>query len=108
MNYPYPGNVRELKHILEHACIVCRGNEIGTDALPLYLFSETTPKKAGPAAVTTPDSSNPLGHLEKEALLSALVVNGWSRKKASKALKINRTTLWRKMPRHGLLPERPV
>ncbi|HOD34917.1 MAG TPA: sigma 54-interacting transcriptional regulator [Syntrophales bacterium] len=108
MNYPYPGNVRELKHILEHACIVCRGNEIGTDALPLYLFSETTPKKAGPAAVTTPDSSNPLGHLEKEALLSALVVNGWSRKKASKALKINRTTLWRKMRRHGLLPERPV
>jgi PAS domain S-box-containing protein len=108
LNYPYPGNVRELKHILEHACIICRGSEIGVDALPLYLFSETKSRKAEPAAVTTPETSNPLGHLEKEALLSALVVNGWSRKKASKALKINRTTLWRKMKRHGLLVGKSV
>ena len=108
LNYPYPGNVRELKHILEHACIICRGSEIGVDALPLYLFSETKSRKAEPAAVTTPEASNPLGHLEKEALLSALVVNGWSRKKASKALKINRTTLWRKMKRHGLLVGKSV
>ena len=108
LNYPYPGNVRELKHVLEHACIICRGSEIGVDSLPLYLFGETISTKARPAVVTTPDTTNPLGHVEKEALISALVGSGWSRKEASKALKINRTTLWRKMRRHGLLPEKPV
>ncbi len=108
LHYSYPGNVRELKHILEHACIICRGSEIGVDALPLYLFNETISGKAGPAVVTTPDATNPLGHMEKEALLSALVGSGWNRKKASKVLKINRTTLWRKMKRHGLIPGKPV
>jgi transcriptional regulator of acetoin/glycerol metabolism len=78
------------------------------DSLPLYLFGETTSGKTRPAVVTTPDAINPLGHVEKEALLSVLVRSGWNRKEASKALKINRTTLWRKMRRHGLLPEKPV
>lgn len=108
LNYAYPGNVRELKNILEHACIICRGREVGVDSLPLYLLGERPAGKEGPSAATAPDAVNPLWHMEKEALLSALAGSGWSRKEASKMLKINRTTLWRKMKKHGLIPGRTV
>ena len=33
MHYPYPGNVRQLANILEYACIVCKGGQIGTQDL---------------------------------------------------------------------------
>ena len=108
LNYPYPGNVRELKHVLDHACMICRESEIGADSLPPYLFGEAVSGKARPAAVPTADKADTLEQMEKKVLLSALAGSGWSRKKASKALKLNRTTLWRKMRRHGLLPDKPV
>jgi len=87
LNYPYPGNVRELKHIIEHAVIVCNGDEINIDDLPLSIK-----KKASHAPA----------HNEEGELLDVLRSNGWNRVKASKALKINRTTLWRKMKKYGL------
>jgi two-component system response regulator HydG len=35
--YPYPGNVRELRNILERACLLCDGDEIHLQHLPLEL-----------------------------------------------------------------------
>ncbi len=87
LNYPYPGNVRELKHIIEHAVIVCNGDEINIDDLPLSIK-----KKASHAPA----------HNEEGELLDVLRSNGWNRGKASKALKINRTTLWRRMKKYGI------
>ncbi len=108
LNYTYPGNVRELKNILEHACIICRGNEIDVDCLPLYLVGERTAGEGRTTGAPGGNAPNPLERMEREAILSALAGSGWSRKEASKALKINRTTLWRKMKRHGLLPDKHV
>jgi len=87
LNYTYPGNVRELKHIIEHAVIVCNGDEINIDDLPFSIK-----KKASHAPA----------HNEEGELLDVLRSNGWNRGKASKALKINRTTLWRRMKKYGL------
>lgn len=47
MDYNYPGNVRELKNIIERACIYCEGSgvsdapkEIGIECLPDYIFNK--------------------------------------------------------------------
>jgi len=87
LNHPYPGNVRELKHIIEHAVIVCNGDEINIDDLPLSIRKKVSHAPA---------------HNEEGELLTVLRNNGWNRGKAAKALKINRTTLWRKMKKYGL------
>ncbi|HOE17220.1 MAG TPA: sigma 54-interacting transcriptional regulator [Syntrophorhabdaceae bacterium] len=94
LGYYYPGNVRELKHIIEHAVIVCNGDEVGTDDLPLSLRKQISHTMAG--GVKQADD------LERSEILDALRSHGWNRGKAAKALKINRTTLWRRMRKFGL------
>jgi DNA-binding NtrC family response regulator len=104
LNYPYPGNVRQLKNIIEHAVILCQGEEISRQALPGYVFD--LEKKCVPPSPVRPDSPdpsiNPLLAKEREAILETLSAHGWNLQKTANALHINRTTLWRKMKKDGL------
>jgi transcriptional regulator with PAS, ATPase and Fis domain len=104
LNYPYPGNVRQLKNIIEHAVILCQGEEISKQALPGYVFD--LEKKGVPPSAVRPDpadaSTNPLLAKEREAILETLSAHGWNLQKTANALRINRTTLWRKMKKDGL------
>ncbi len=104
LNYPYPGNVRQLKNIIEHAVILCQGEEILKQGLPGYVFD--LEKKGAPPSAVRPDSpdasTNPLLAKEREAILETLSAHGWNLQKTANALHINRTTLWRKMKKDGL------
>ncbi len=108
LNYTYPGNIRELENIIEHAIIVCQENIIMSKHLPLYVFENrkndrplhppvaaAETESAGTAAVSLKD--------EKEELLSFLDNHNWHRGKTASALNIDRSTLWRKMKRFNLL-----
>ncbi len=101
LNYTYPGNVRELENILEHALIICRKNIITPGHLPEYLqnwkFVPENSTLSGPTAV---DVSN---HGEREKIFQALQSNNWHRNKTANDLKMDRTTLWRKMKKHNLI-----
>jgi PAS domain S-box-containing protein len=101
LNYPYPGNVRELENILEHALIICQEDKILPTHLPEYL--QVRPA-AGPA-MSTAAARNGLSsdNRERDKLLATLQRNNWHRKKSARALGIDRTTLWRKMKKYGLL-----
>ncbi len=99
LNHTYPGNVRELENILEHALIVCRKGPITRAHLPNAL------QRAGAAAAPPPRV--PLGGRirasEKHSLITTLDAHRWHRGDTAAALGIDRSTLWRKMKRHGLL-----
>lgn len=104
LNYAYPGNVRQLKNMIEHAVILCQQGEICKDDLPQYVFNahgNTAPPSAAP-----PDFQGAPAQLlqakEREALFEALATHGWNIQRTSKSLHVNRTTLWRKMKKHGL------
>ncbi|MDY6989738.1 MAG: sigma 54-interacting transcriptional regulator [Thermodesulfobacteriota bacterium] len=104
LNYAYPGNVRQLKNMIEHAVILCQQGEICRDDLPEYVFNSYA-KKIPPSAVLPDFQGAPAQLLqakEREALFEALATHGWNIQQTSKSLKINRTTLWRKMKKHGL------
>jgi transcriptional regulator with PAS, ATPase and Fis domain len=93
--YHYPGNLRELANILEQAVMVCRGPLIGLSELPSFLggLARDNPRpRLDPAA----DSA------ERQVILEALSAHDWHRQAAARALNMDRTTLWRKMKRHGL------
>jgi PAS domain S-box-containing protein len=96
LNYDYPGNVREMENILEHACLLCRGDIIQLQHLPRGLREAQDPT---PPAGQAPGS--PAGD-QRQELLDLLRQQGWNRQRVAEALGIDRTTLWRRMKRLGI------
>ncbi len=116
MTYHYPGNVRELRNIIEYALNICKGGEIKRKHLPLYLMEaarfdvgQPRPNPASPETVGNshgfPNSqSTPRdwAAIEKEMIIQALVKTGGRKNKAAVALGWARSTLWRKMKQYGI------
>ena len=100
LNYPYPGNVREMENIIEHAMILCRQGAIEEHHLPDYMG---TVRQSEP--LEKPAAPDIAGDLDNEIKKITSILNKYNhhRGKAAQALGINRSTLWRKMKRHGLL-----
>ena len=125
--YEFPGNIRELRNIIEHACIFCGDNYIDTADLSDE-YKETSAKdfeKSVPAVKK--ETADPGGELsadckavqdenkngidwpgrlekfEKELIVEALKKYGQNRAKVMKHLNMSRMTLWRKMKNYGLL-----
>jgi PAS domain S-box-containing protein len=96
LEYQYPGNVRELENILQHAFVLCQGTVIGEQHLPAYLFRQ---RNAVPLTDKTPPS---LEDVDRQHIEEALARNRYSRIRAARELNIHVTTLWRKMKRYGL------
>ncbi len=101
LNYDYPGNIRELQNILEHALIVCQGQIIEPEHLPLSLhhrFPNLITEK--PLEEEIADSHLKMMYPgERETILKLLRSHKWHKSKTARALGVNRTTLWRKMKR---------
>ncbi|MBN2311206.1 MAG: sigma 54-interacting transcriptional regulator [Candidatus Hydrogenedentes bacterium] len=91
MEHEFPGNVRELENIIEHAFVLCRGGLIEPRHLPAPL--------RGPAGAGTPTQWEglTLEALEKIHIADALRRHHGNRKAAARELGINPSTLYRKM-----------
>ena len=100
-NYDYPGNVRELHNILEHALIISGDEMITPDHLPLSMRNRIA---AISTDVPVQGRTNPEDpeETEKKRLLRMLDKYNWHRNRTAAALGMDRTTLWRKMKRLGL------
>lgn len=95
MNYPWPGNVRELENAIEHGLICSTGEEIDVSALPRDIIN-AVPGSENNASLH--DNTND----EAATISAALRQAKGNRSLAADILGIDRTTLWRKMNRHGL------
>ncbi|MBT8763737.1 sigma 54-interacting transcriptional regulator [Desulfohalobiaceae bacterium Ax17] len=114
LNYTYPGNVRELRNIVEYALAICDGNQIGLEHLPAYLRTSSEPALSPLNNLNHPslvDSGTDSGteakpktwsDMEKEMILKALVEAGGKKALAAKRLGWGRSTLWRKMKKYNL------
>jgi PAS domain S-box-containing protein len=101
LNYHYPGNVRELENILEHALIICQEHMIQLSHLPEYLPVRPVVRKANSSGSAKPGFLSE--NKEHAELLATLQQFSWHRQKTARALGVDRTTLWRKMKKYGLL-----
>lgn len=89
--HPWPGNIRELKHLVARTIIMCNTNLI--KASDIWLNVESS---------NTESSSFNIEVLEKNAIQNALSENKGNLTKTAKALGLGRTTLYRKMSKYDL------
>lgn len=112
-HYHYPGNVRELRNIVEYAVTICQEGKISAKDLPPYLTKPAKrPLRVGDASAVEsppPASGQPASkafggwaQVEKEKILDALDKSGGRRSKAAEILGWGRTTLWRKLKKYQL------
>ena len=116
LDYPFPGNVRELRNIIEYAVNICPGGQIQFTHLPAYL-SETkyhydrSPSEADKANewtasfVKTNSQQNgqkTWASFERDMIIEALVKSKGRRNKTADILGWGRSTLWRKMKQYKI------
>ena len=93
MHHDYPGNIRELENIIEHAFILCSQGRIGVRHLPSHLFASPS---LPPSLQATRDLS------EEEIILEALRRNNYNRLAAARELGMHKSTLFRKIRKLNL------
>jgi PAS domain S-box-containing protein len=96
--YEWPGNIRELENVIEHCFILCNSDIIQIEHLPKSLRESKT-KSAEKNSIQIKLN---MMETEKEIILSALERNKWNRRQTAEDLKINPSTLWRKMKKLGI------
>ena len=119
MNYPYPGNVRELENILEHAVAVCNSNILSEIDLPSHikgvpitveseLFEKTAPGGTEVFFSKGLSLDAELETHEKCILLAALKRANGVQKRAAEILGINYRSLRHRLDKYGLLNSKSI
>ncbi len=93
--YPFPGNIRELQNMIEHAFVCCEQETIEFENLPVDLQRHYWEHRDW-------TDTESLEAVERQAIHRALEKTGWRLKEASQQLGIGRSTLWRKVKQFGL------
>ena len=96
--YNWPGNVRQLRNVIERACVLTRSHTIDADDI------DTSAEENDPIQTALRESDLPaaVARLEEAMIRKALDACGGNRTEAARRLNINRQLLYTKMQRYGL------
>ncbi len=117
--YSWPGNLRELKNLMEKLVVMAKGDKIGVDDLPAYILSRkesplpvqakerpSLPEQPSVSAPPAPERINQTGLslrvLEEESIRAALKAAKGNQREAAKLLDITRDTLRYRMKKLGI------
>ncbi len=103
-HYPWPGNIRELRNLIERLCIMVPGNAITRADLPenIVLRSENGPLDSRNEASTLREAKS---DFERAFILDKLQENQWNVSKTAEAIGIERSNLHRKLKSFNIDPK---
>ncbi len=100
-SYSWPGNVRELSNIIQSTIVMNEGELVEAHMLPPFVTSNKQTPKSPPGIKTMNTETSidilPLALIERQAIEAAIEELGGSVGAAAKALKVNPSTLYRKI-----------
>jgi two-component system response regulator AtoC len=102
MDYQFPGNIRELEHIIERAVILADGNTLEFKHLPGRFHKSDSPPLDASRKFTT------LAAMEKKYILEVLEASGGNKSRTTEVLGISRAALWRKLKQFKEDEHRPT
>ncbi len=104
---PWPGNVRQLEHVLLNAWLMSEGGEIGVDDLELPSTAvrggERGRARRSTSAPPRAESRAEYKEAERQRILAALAACNWNRVKAAEMVGVPRRTFYRRLKEFGLL-----
>jgi len=101
LSYPWPGNVRELENVLERAAVLCDGNRLGPQDLPLLLPPQVALSEE--VLADAPYGLNrALEEVERRMIEKALHQARGVKTEAARLLGIKTSALYYKLAKHGL------
>lgn len=112
LQYPWPGNVREMENSIRSAVIYSHDGRMTVDTLPTHVIEGTAGPGNDPSvtaffSVRRGESlETRIDLTEKDIIEQALLSNNFSRTNTARHLGISRVTLYNKMRKYGILPER--
>jgi DNA-binding NtrC family response regulator len=95
MQYPWPGNIRELRNVIERAVVLSGTEKIGLTELPAKITSQDGAK----SAVTLKDR---LEQYEGRIIRETLEYSAWNKEKTARELDVDLATLYRKIKKLGI------
>ncbi len=105
--YHWPGNIRELRNIVERAVLLGQGDVLDVGDLPSEIRERGTPGELGvpPGAFVLPPGGIVLEELEKDLVVQALKRSGGNQTKAARQLGLNRDQIRYRIEKFGLRRE---
>lgn len=94
--YPFPGNVRELRNLMEAAAVLCTGRYVTIDCLPEWVIGSRRKTENRRGLLTLQEA---VSRFETEYIRDVLKKLGGRKEEAAKVLGISRKTLWQKLRR---------
>jgi PAS domain S-box-containing protein len=92
LNYPFPGNVRELENAIEHAFVMCHGDQMEKEHLPFHILEHVE--------MNNGERRQPKN--ETQLIKDSLRRHRGNRSRVADELGMHRSTLWRKIKTYGL------
>jgi two-component system response regulator HydG len=95
--YPYPGNVRQLQHVIQRAVSIARGDGLDVDDLPEEVVAPRPQVSAPEGGVAAARE-----RAEREMIVATLARHSGEVTAAAREMQVSRTTMWRLMKKHGI------
>ena len=100
--HTWPGNIRELEHVIEGAILLSSGDVIEEKDMMMYFHRQDQPAAAPSSAAVPPSSTLSLDELEHQHIERVLREHKFNRARTAESLGISKKTLYLKIKRFGL------
>jgi DNA-binding NtrC family response regulator len=100
LNYAWPGNVRQLESAVERAILLCEGDEIDVEDLPVEIRQQDSP--ASNFSFKLPPEGISFEDLERSLIVQAMEQTGWNITRAAKLLGLSFRTLQYRLEKFGI------